>query len=157
MFVANNQFYVFIACVSIGTLFGVFYSPIVMIKEKVCKITVSISLDIIYFFLLSICFLFCSYFLKFPSLRGYMLVGIFLGIYLYFKSFHYMLAKVVKRVYNRYKKSFDSRKKLNDRRKNQEVNYIDNGGGSVASLRAFSGHDISTRCNKNRKNSSSRA
>ncbi len=110
MFVTFNQIYVFLACISFGVLSGVVYSPLIAVKERINKLPVSILIDFIYFFLLSIGYLIYSFSFNFPSFRAYMIAGVFLGIFLYLKSFRFMLAKVEKRLYNRYKKNFRFRK-----------------------------------------------
>ena len=117
MFVTFNQFYVFIASIAFGGLGGLFYSPILLVKEKINNLSLAFFLDIIYFLVLSISFLFYSYWLKFPSFRAYMLFGVFVGIILYVKSFHNILAKVIKKVYNIFRKFFVLRKNAHDRRK----------------------------------------
>ncbi len=118
MFVTLNQFYVFIACVTFGALMCVLYSPLILIKKKYKNVAVALLVDIIYYFLLAVFFMGYSFCLSFPSLRAYMLFGVLLGNFLYIKSFHYMLAKVGKRLYNIFIRKFVLRKKLNDRGKN---------------------------------------
>ena len=117
MFVSLNQFYIFIASISFGIIGGVLYCPINFIKKKLKKFQILFLLDILYFFVLSVLFLFYSFLLKFPNVRAYMIFGVFLGIILYIKSFNNILAKVIKRVYNIISKNFAIRKNKDDRRK----------------------------------------
>ena len=144
MFVTLNQLYVFIACVSFGGVVGVLYSPILLLKEKFKKNIFVFILEIFYYLLTTLMFIWYSYLLKFPNLRGYMIAGVLIGILLYVKSFHYMLAKLIKRYYNILRKYF-LRKKSNDRRKNKKINNSVNGGGSIATLRSPFGHGIRAR------------
>lgn len=111
MFVTLNQFYVFIATIAFGCVGGLFYSPILLVKGKTNNLPFAFLLDIIYFLVLSVCFLFYSYWFEFPAFRAYMLFGVFVGIILYVKSFHNTLAKVIKKVYNIFRKIFVLRKK----------------------------------------------
>lgn len=102
MFVTLNQIYVFISCIAFGGVVGIFYTPILLLKDKNGSSLIVITLEISYFLIISICFLGYSFVLNFPSLRAYMILGVFVGIFLYVKSFHIMLAKVCKKIYNKY-------------------------------------------------------
>ena len=117
MFVTFNQFYVFIASVAFGGIGGLLYSPILLLRRKIDNLLFKFLLDTIYFLALSILFLFYGFLFKFPSLRAYMILGVFIGIILYVKSFHNILAKVTKKVYNIFRKIFVLRKRTDDRRK----------------------------------------
>ena len=99
MFVSLNQFFIFIASVSIGGISAViftFFMPIIaLIKNKILR-------NLLNFFsiiFIGIFYIIASYLLKFPSIRLYMIVGVFVGILLYIKSFHITLAKLFKKVY----------------------------------------------------------
>ena len=100
MFVTKNQLYVFIACLAfgggVGGVFSLFSIIFGCAKNKLIKalpfVLISIPLGIAY--------VFYGYMLKFPNFRLYMIAGVFCGIYLYFKSFHIILAKFVKKFYN---------------------------------------------------------
>ncbi len=100
MFVTLNQFYIFIACVGFGAVAGVPYSVILFYRNKFRRYIIPKIVEFLYFAIIACCFIYYSYLIGFPSLRGYMYVGVFLGIYLYVKSFHYILAKILKRLYN---------------------------------------------------------
>ncbi|MBQ7339997.1 MAG: hypothetical protein IJW43_03995 [Clostridia bacterium] len=100
MFVTANQLYVFLSCLSFGACFGVFRTLAILIKEKTSKNAIKGVVEITYFILLSFGFVLYSYIVKMPNLRVYMIVGVLLGNFLYVKSFHYILAKSIKRVYN---------------------------------------------------------
>lgn len=110
MFVSANQFYVFFACLSIGALCGILYSIFSLIKYFVHNNYLRVILDVV-FYLLSFCvYLFLGYNLHFPSLRIYMIVGFFVGLFLYAKSLHIILANSLKKLYNKIK---NKRKKVN--------------------------------------------
>ena len=103
MFVTKNQIYVFLACVAFGGGAGILFSfsqaISYMIKNKVLKILPSIfaALPLIVVFILY------GYNMNFPNLRLYMIIGVFCGICLYFKSFNIILEKYGKKFYNIYK------------------------------------------------------
>ena len=100
MFVTANQLYVFLSCLSFGACFGVFRTLTILIKERTSNNIIKGVVEIAYFILLSFGFVLYSFLVKMPNLRAYMIVGVLLGNFLYVKSFHYILAKSVKRVYN---------------------------------------------------------
>ena len=101
MFVSSGQFYIFLACLSFGAASGIFLSISSAIKFFVKNKIIKIILDAV--FLAPIGFLFSLYSLKlnFPSLRGYMLIAIFIGILVYLKSFHIIVAFLKKVCYNK--------------------------------------------------------
>ena len=106
MFVSKNQFYVFISCVAFGAICGVVYLPFFLIKVFCRNKFFEITVDVAYFLLLSVLFCVYAFLMCFPTLRVYMLVGVFVGILLYFKSFHILLANYMKKFYNIVKKTF---------------------------------------------------
>ena len=100
MFVSSGQFIVFIACVSIGAISGIFLSGCSLIY-KFCKN--KLLLQFFYGFSLvftTIIFIVMQYKLNFPSFRIYMLFGVFIGLIIYVKSFNLVLAKVAEKLYN---------------------------------------------------------
>ena len=118
MFVSNGQFYVFIACVCFGGIGGVFFSISNLFKSLTKKYTLKIIFDIIAFCLLSFLYVLFSHTLSFPSFRAYMVLGVFVGIFIYLKSFHIILAKILKKIYNIIdKKILRKNKSKHDRRK----------------------------------------
>ncbi|MBE7083594.1 MAG: hypothetical protein E7373_03210 [Clostridiales bacterium] len=150
MFVTANQIYVFIACVAFGSVSGIFYSLSsafkFFIKNKVIKIVFDIFASIVVSFL----YVIFSVLIKFPNVRIYMLVGVFVGLILYFKSFHILLAKCAKKIYNiiykYYKAKISNGKKQKSiiRRKNKKVGRCRNGRGSVACRNITVRDDLST-------------
>jgi hypothetical protein len=127
MFVTSGQFIYFLGAVTFGGIFGVLYSVITAVKsliknQKLCKILGGI-LEIIFFLFLSVSFLFYRNFYGYPSLRAYMVVGVILGLILYAKSFHLLLAKAGKVVYNRINKFILTKKVLiNDGKESKKSN-----------------------------------
>lgn len=100
MFVSSGQIFVFIACIAFGGVSGLVFfiiSPFKMICKN--KIIYAV-LDFLCFALITYLFLLFYNRYKFPNLRAYMIIGVFLGLLCYFKSFNIILAKVQKKFYN---------------------------------------------------------
>ena len=125
MFVTKSQIFVFIACVAFGGISGIWFSFSGFIKFFIKKKITKIIIDLIFSLPISALFIIYSYQLKFPNIRAYMLFGLFLGIYLYFKSFYILLAKCAEKIYNICKRK---RKLKNDRNKGKKVNCCGHGG-----------------------------
>ena len=115
MFVTKNQIFIFIACVAFGGVSGILFSLSALFKLFIKNRLLKMIPDVIASMPLSVCFIFYAYSLNFPNLRPYMLFGVFVGLLLYFKSFHIILAKTVQKIYNIYKSKKE--KRVNDRRK----------------------------------------
>ena len=101
MFVSSGQFYVFLACFSFGAASGILLSISSAIKYFVKNKIIKIILDAVFLAPIGILFSLYSLKLNFPSLRGYMTIAIFIGMLAYLKSFHIILAKCAKNIYNR--------------------------------------------------------
>ena len=100
MFVSENQFFVFIACLSFGVSFGFLFSISKLIKSRIPNVFFRILPDLVFFLLLSVIYALYSHYMKFPNFRAYMIVGVVLGILIYLKSLHILLAKYLKIAYN---------------------------------------------------------
>ncbi len=116
MFVSSGQFYVFIATVAFGGVCGVLFSVSALLKYKLRNYIVRIFLDLIAFLITSFLYVAYSKWLAFPNFRIYMAVGVILGLILYFKSFHILLAKSAKVLYNKCDKVFIKIKIRNKRK-----------------------------------------
>jgi len=139
VFVSFNQFYVVIACFAFGAVSGVFFSLALPVRKFIKNKYVNAMLDFGIFVAISVLYIIYQYALSFPSFRAYMLFGVFLGLVCYLKSFHIILAKALKKLYNRCIKK--KKVKINDRRKKEKANSLVNRRGS-----AFNG-DTSVRAN----------
>ena len=93
MFVSKGQFYIFIACFAFGSVNGVFLTISSFFKGLTKVRALKIILDIIFCVPMAFLYNLYSHTLKFPSIRAYMLVGVFLGLTAYLKSFNIILAK----------------------------------------------------------------
>ena len=142
MFVTKNQFYIFIACLAIGGVFGSFCSFSASVKFFIKNKFLKAFCDVFASFFLSVIFVLFSFYLRFSNLKLYMLCGVFIGIYLYLKSFHIILAKYAEKIYNIYK---SKRKKLsNDRIKSKKVDRRRYGRRSSVGGNPSIGNDLST-------------
>ncbi|MBE5734753.1 MAG: hypothetical protein E7347_06920 [Clostridiales bacterium] len=141
MFVTKNQLFIFIACLSFGGVSGVIYTLSALIKKPIRNKFLRFLPDILFSFPFGVLFVVYSYSLNFPNVRPYMLFGVFLGLLLYFKSFHIILAKCGKKIYNIYKLAKGKAKY--DRRKSKKIDSRRNCGRSVARGDFARGDDLS--------------
>ena len=151
MFVTANQIYVFLACVSFGGCTGVLFTASYFIKYAIKRTYLKFIPDVISFVAVGILYVFYSYYACFSNLRIYMLFGIIVGIILYFKSFHIILAKILKKTYNILK-----RKKVktnDDGIENKKADSCDNGGCGIVSNGTGVGNALSVNKYKFRKKS----
>lgn len=102
--------FIFLTCLFCGVLSGTVYDVLYVARCVVCgidkkgytvkdKIFIIIS-DILYCLVFSAGFIFVSVMFDFTSLRLYMLFGCVVGVLIYLKSFHTIVAFCVKKVYN---------------------------------------------------------
>ena len=149
MFVTANQIYVFLACVSFGGCVGILFSFINGIKFLIKKDLFKIIIDVLAFVIIAILYVIFSYRVKFPSLRLYMIAGVLMGIVIYCKSFHRILAKIVKKAYNIIKIIKNKKVKTkDDGRKDKKTDSCGNGGCSTASTSACFGNALSVNKHK---------
>ncbi len=100
MFVTASQLFVFLACVAFGGTAGVLLSVPIAVNTLLKNRLLKGVLDALCFAVIYLLFLKYSLTLNFPSLRVYMVAGVFLGIFAYLKSYHIILAKITKKAYN---------------------------------------------------------
>ena len=154
MFVTLNQFYIFLACVMFGALGGVFFSFFGGIKHFIYNKVLDILFDIFCMAILGVAFSVFSFKYAFPNLRVYMLVGVLLGLSMYLKSFHRILAKFTKKVYNiTIRKFTKGKERKNDRNKSKKGNSGVNGGGSIATIYSSDNNGLSNDFNRGKKES----
>ncbi len=152
MFVTKNQFYVFIACIAFGGCSGIILSIVnffaSLTKNKALKFVFSIlAMSII-----GIIFSTYSHRLFFPNVRVYMIVGVLTGIYLYYKSFYIILAKLVKKFYNICKRKIKKIKgKGYDRIKSKKNDSGNHGRRSIVASNIAVNNGLSDDINSNGK------
>ena len=100
MFLSLDQPRVFAVCLIIGIISGAFYEVfgfiICFIKQRLIKH----AIKFVWVILCLPIFITISYLYEFPDFRGYMALGVALGIYLYKLSFHKVFAILQNKVYN---------------------------------------------------------
>ena len=110
--------FVFITCTSLGVVSGIVYDVLYIARSAVCGINkqaftvkdriFTVVCDILYCLIFAVGFVFISVMFDFDYLRLYMLLACLLGAFLYLKSFHVIVAFLVKKVYNRLNLKKDS-------------------------------------------------
>ena len=149
MFVSANQIYIFIASVAIGCCFGIVLTLFKGFEFIINNKIFTIFNDILLFIFCGFVFVIVSYLLDFTNIRIYMIAGVFVGIILYFKSFHFILAKCMKKVYNRFNKIIaKKREKRYERNKSKKINRRINRRGGVASCSSAFSDDLSVSIHK---------
>ncbi len=151
MFVTANQFNVFIACVAFGAVFSFPFFILRAIYEDINSRIIKGIADIIVFAVFSAGYILFSYYANFPSVRFYMPCGVILGAYAAYKSFYIILAKRLKKLYNKIELKFKRKKTVkneNDGRKIKKSNRRRNGGRGASLGRSFGSSDISVRINR---------
>ena len=104
MFVTKGQFFVFLACISIGCVCGLIYSLFDLFKKLINKKIFCIIFDVCFFVCSCVIYIYFQWILDFPSIKLYMIFSVFLGMFLYYKSFYIILANIIKKLYNKISK-----------------------------------------------------
>ena len=119
------EFYIFLTCLFSGIIGGVIYDVIYVVKvlmfgveggnaptsdkgkknderksKKKVERGAGIFFDVLFFILFSALSVFIGTLFSFPDFRAYMFIGNLLGLLLYLKSVHIIVAFFIKRVYN---------------------------------------------------------
>lgn len=114
MFVTANQIFEFLVCIYAGLLSGIIYDIFYAIKQFCGGKKFDIILDIVFFVVFALIYIFVSFIFEFPVFRLYMFLSAQLGLLMYIKSFHILFANAVKKIYNKLKRI---REKKHGRRK----------------------------------------
>ncbi len=140
MFVTKNQIFIFIVCLSFGGTFGTLLGFSSLAKKKFDNIFIGALGDTLIFALIALCFAVFSFKMNFPNLRAYMILGVFLGIYIYFKSFNIILAKFAQKLYNRRVKN--KQKVKNDKRQEKKAKISGNSGRGIVPNNHYEHSDL---------------
>ncbi len=97
----GNQFFIFLVCVSCGIVGGIVYDVFYCLRVFVRARAAEIAADLCFFLFFAGLYLFVSLLFELPDLRFYMFAGCLIGLGLYLKSFHGIVAFFAKKVYNR--------------------------------------------------------
>ena len=154
MFVTKHQFYVFVACVAFGGISGITFSISNTIKFCIKNKPVKTLLDVLAFLIVASAYVLFSHQLNFPNIRVFMIAGVFVGILLYFKSFHIILAKYLKKLYNIIDKNIKRKKKAKDERiKVKKGDSLNNSRGSTSRGSVAFNYGLSTNIHTSNKKS----
>ncbi len=109
-FSSKMQLFIFLMCALCGVCSGVVYDVLYVARVFVCgtnKVNYTLKdkiftcvCDLIYFTVFAAMFIFLSVCFEFYEIRAYMLAGNVLGAIIYLKSFHIIIAFLIKKVYN---------------------------------------------------------
>lgn len=119
---AANQIFVFLVCVLTGVASGVVYE-VFYILRKLFPSAFSIAFDVAFFLVFAGMSIFASVLFTFPNFRVYMYLGNALGLILYLKSIHLIVAFLWKLCYNKARKVLKRRKSTKNSKK-KEVHSI---------------------------------
>jgi hypothetical protein len=103
MFVTANQIFIFLVCIYAGLLSGIVYDFLYVLKLAVGGKWMNIILDIVFFIIFALIYIFVSFLFEFPIFRLYMFFATQLGLFMYIKSFHILIANGAKKIYNKLK------------------------------------------------------
>ena len=106
---AANQIFIFLVCVLVGVASGVVYE-LFYILRKLCGDVAGIVFDVLFFLAFAAMSVFAAVLFSFPDFRVYMYLGNVLGLILYLKSVHRIVAFLLKLCYNKARKGIKRRK-----------------------------------------------
>lgn len=110
MFATANQIFIFLVCIYAGLLSGIIYDVIYLTKHFAGGKVLNIVLDIVFFVIFALIYIFVSLLFSFPAFRLYMFLAAQLGLFMYVKSFHVLIANGAKKLYNGLKKGKEKRR-----------------------------------------------
>lgn len=119
---AANQISIFLVCVLVGVASGVVYE-LFYILRKLCGDVAGIVFDVLFFLAFAAMSVFAAVLFSFPNFRVYMYLGNVLGLILYLKSVHRIVAFLLKLCYNKARKGI-KRRKITKNSKKKEVHPI---------------------------------
>jgi len=96
-----NEFYIFLVCVTCGIAGGVVYDLFYILRAFLRVRAAEIAADVCFCLFFIGLYIFVSLMFGLPDLRFYMFLGCLIGLLLYIKSFHGIVAFFLKKVYNR--------------------------------------------------------
>lgn len=117
MFLSLDQPRIFVICLLVGVISGVYYEIFALVIKFIKAKWAIHTLQGAWLFSCSLIFITFSIIYELPNFRGYMAVGVGLGIYLYKLSFHKVFAIFINKVYNVIIKLLNKIKASNERRK----------------------------------------
>lgn len=100
----NEQIYFFLICVLCGVVSGCVYDCLYIVKRLLPGRKVGASLDVLFFIVFAVMYIFLAVLFEFPSFRPYLFLGCLLGLLLYLKSVHIILDFLINMLYNKIEK-----------------------------------------------------
>lgn len=97
-----EQLHAFLLCVAFGIAGGILYDVLYLLTFPFRSRTVQICTDAIFGVLFAGSYLVFSVLIALPPLRGYLFLGLCVGLFLHRKSLHKMVAFCVEKLYNGY-------------------------------------------------------
>lgn len=145
-----SQIYVFITCISLGGAGCFIYTFFNCFKVAVKSKTLKIIIDVAFSLLFSILWCYLSHAFNFGNFRGYMLLGLVAGWYIWLKSVNYYLQKPCKWFIIGITK-LKNGVVCNDRRKGKKNDIRRNGGRGIVDNNIGCSNGLPTSCNKKQK------
>ena len=96
----GSQIYYFLICVCLGACSGVVYDFFYCLRVPFKSVWARIIFDALFCVVFAFVYIFSSVLFELPSLRLYTFAGCVIGLLLYLKSFHKIVAFFAGRVYN---------------------------------------------------------
>ncbi len=100
-----SLFFNFIICVTCGIVGGFVYDFLYCVRYPFRQKWVRIVTDVVFWIFFAGIYLFVTVLIGMPDLRFFAFIGCILGLFLYLKSFHKIVAFLAKKVYNRLNRS----------------------------------------------------
>ena len=116
-----DQFFTFLVCALCGLAGGIIYDFFYVLRTFFCVRWMRILCDIAFCVLFSGMYLFVSVMMGLPGIRFYTVLGCLLGLILYLKSLHKIIAFFAKKVYNGIKQLPKGHKRWTRTRSNRRV------------------------------------
>ena len=110
MFVTIDEPRIMLCCFAFGGIIGFLYEPFYFLNLIIKSKLVNHLLNSVWWLIVSILFIFFSYYFNLGNFRVYKLEVILVGLLFYFNSFHKIIAIFLNRVYNKYDKFLKKRK-----------------------------------------------
>ena len=117
---AADQIFIFLICVLAGVVCGPLYEAAYFVRRfaRDNRIVV-VSLDVVFFLAFAAVSVFTAVLFSFPDFRVYMYIGNLLGLILYLKSVHRIVAFLFQLCYNRIRKVVKRRKSSKNMKKKE--------------------------------------
>ena len=96
----TEQLRIFLLCILIGIVGGVFYDAFFLLRAPLRVRWVRILCDFLFCLTFGAVYLLFAVSFRMPPLRTYYILGLTLGLFLYLKSFHKIVAFFSEKLYN---------------------------------------------------------